>query len=62
MAKDDIYSEILLEEIRGQNKAVIEAVGQIQDTVKTLATQESLNALEVKVDTIQAAVTDTTKI
>jgi hypothetical protein len=59
MKNDDKYTGIILEEIRDQNRAVLEGVGQIQETVKTLATQESLNRLEQKVDTIQFALTDT---
>jgi cell division protein FtsL len=59
MSKDDVYTNVLLEQIRDQSKAVLEAVGQIQDKVKTLATQESLDRLETKADTIQAAVTAT---
>lgn len=61
MSKDDDYVAIMLEEIRDQNKAVLEAVGQIQDKVKTLATKDGLDNVEVKVDTIQAVLTDTNK-
>jgi hypothetical protein len=53
----DDYTGILLEEIRSQNQAVLEAVGQIQDTVKTLATQDSVDQVAATVATIQAAVT-----
>ena len=52
---------LYLEDIRDQNKAVLESVVQIQDTVKTLATKEGLSAIEAKVDTIQKAVADTNK-
>lgn len=62
MSQDDNYTNILLEEIHGQNKAVIEAVGQMQDKMKTLATQESLDELDTKVTTIQRAITDTNKV
>lgn len=55
------YTGIILEEIRDQNKAVIEAVGQVQDTMKTLATQENLDRVEAKVDAIQFALTETNK-
>ena len=61
MSQDDNYTNILLEEIHGQNKAVLEAVGQMQDKMKTLATQDSVDELDVKVSTIQRAVTDTNK-
>ncbi len=59
MGKEDDYVAVLLEDIRDQNKAVLESVVQIQDTVKTLATKEDLKAIETKVDTIQKAVADT---
>ena len=55
------YTGVILEEIRDQVKAVFEAVGQIQDTIKTLATQKNLDRVEKKVDTIQIALTDTNK-
>jgi len=61
MSKEDDYVAVLLEDIRDQNKAVLESVVQIQDTVKTLATKEGLSAIEAKVDTIQKAVADTNK-
>ena len=59
MSKDDNYNTVLLEEICNQNKFVIEAVRQLQDTVKTLANKEEL--VEVKADfkVIKAAVTYT---
>jgi hypothetical protein len=61
MTKDDDYTNVLLEQIRDQNKAVLEAVGQVQERVELLATKEDLRQLETKVDTIQAAVTYTNK-
>ena len=61
MGKEDDYIAVLLEDIRDQNKAVLESVVHIQYTVKTLATKEGLKAVEAKVDTIQKAVTDTNK-
>ncbi len=61
MSKEDDYVAVLLEDIRDQNKAVLESVVHIQDTVKTLATKEGLSAIEAKVDTIQKAVADTNK-
>jgi len=61
MSKEDDYVAVLLEDIRDQNKAVLESVVQIQDTVKTLAAKEDLKAIETKVDTIQKAVADTNK-
>jgi len=61
MSKEDDYVAVLLEDIRDQNKAVLESVVRIQDTVKTLAAKEDLKAIETKVDTIQKAVADTNK-
>lgn len=61
MSKEDDYIAVLLEDIRDQNKAVLESVVHTQDTVKTLATKEGLRAVEAKVDTIQKVITDTTK-
>ena len=49
MSNDTEYTNLILEEIRGQNKVVIEAVGQMQEKIETLATQESLDRLAVKV-------------
>lgn len=59
MSHDDNYTAVILEEIRNQNKAVLEAVGQMQDKMNTLATQESLDTLSGKVETIQKALIDT---
>ena len=59
MSKDDNYTNVLLEEIRGQNKLMVEAVGQLQDTVKTLATKEELAEVKADVKVIKAAVTYT---
>jgi hypothetical protein len=61
MSKDNDYIGVLLEDIRDQNKAVLEAVVHLKDKVNTLATQDSLNALSSKVTTIHTAVTDTNK-
>ncbi len=55
------YAGIVLEVIRDQNKTVLEAVGQMQAKMETLATQESLDRLETKVDTVKLAVTHTNK-
>ena len=61
MTKDDEYTNIILEEIRDQNKAVLEAVGQMQDKMDTLVTKEDLARIDTKVDTIATAVRDTNK-
>lgn len=62
MSDNDNYMGILLEEIRDQNKAVLEAVGDMQQDVRKIpAMQEQLDRVETKVDTIQAAVTATNR-
>ncbi|TAH33420.1 hypothetical protein EYC59_04800 [Candidatus Saccharibacteria bacterium] len=60
-APDDNYTAVLLEQIRDQNKAVLEAVGQIQDEMKNLATKDELQLVADDVRVIKAAVTDTNK-
>lgn len=55
------YTGIILEEIRDQYKVVIEAVGMMQDTMKTLATQDALNAVAADVKTIKSVLTETNK-
>ncbi len=59
MNKDNDYALILIEEVRDQNKAVLEAVGQLQNTVKSLATKDDLAQVETKVDTVVSAVKGT---
>jgi len=62
MSDNDNYMGVLLEEIRDQNKAVLEAVGDMQRHVQKIPVmQEQLERVETKVDTIQAAVTDTNR-
>jgi hypothetical protein len=54
-------TELMFEIIIDQNKVVLEAVGQLQETIKVLATQKSLDELKAEVHTIKLAVTDTNK-
>lgn len=61
MSNDDNYTGVLLEEIRDQNKAVLEAVGQIQDTMGTLATKDELQAVANDIKTIKKVLTETNK-
>ena len=61
MSNNSDYTGIVLEEIRDQNKAVIEAVGQMQDTMKTLATKVALQAVADDVKIIKSVLTDTNK-
>jgi hypothetical protein len=53
------YFGILLDDIRDQNKAIIEAVGQMQDDVRTLATQAGLQEVADDAAIVKAAVTTT---
>jgi len=59
MSSSDNYFGILLEDIRDQNKAILEAVGQMQDNVRTLATQAGLQEVADDVAIVKAAVTAT---
>jgi hypothetical protein len=56
---DDNYTGVLLEQIRDQNKAVLEAVGDIRAKVENLPTRDEFNELKRDVKTIKAAVTAT---
>jgi Protein of unknown function (DUF2730) len=56
---DDNYTGVLLEQIRDQNKAVLEAVGGIRAKVENLPTRDEFNELKRDVKTIKAAVTAT---
>ncbi len=56
---DDNYTDLLLEQIRDQNKAVLEAVGDMQKHVaKIPAIEERLDKLQDDITVIKAAVTD----
>ena len=55
------YTSIILEEIRDQFKVVIDTVVSLQETVKTLATQDSLNVVANDVKTIKLALIETNK-
>ena len=62
MASDDNYIGMLLEEIRDQNRAVLEAVGVMQQQVAKLPTiEEEIRELKADVKVIKAAVTDQSK-
>lgn len=58
---DDNYIGMLLEEIRDQNKAVLEAVGGIRQKVDNQPIRSEFNELRDDVKTIKAAVTDQSK-
>ena len=60
-SSDDNYVGLLLEQIRDQNKAVLEAVGDIQRKVADLPTRAEFNELKQDVKTIKAAVTETNR-
>ena len=55
----DNYTNVILEEIRDQNKAVLEAVGIMRQEMTTLAKQADLVDLRQDVQVIKAAVIDT---
>ncbi len=62
MSTDDTsYVSVLLEEIRDQNKAVLEAVGDIKQKVDTLPTRDECNEVKQDIKVIKAAVTDLSK-
>lgn len=61
MSNDTEYTNLILEEIRGQNKVVIEAVGQMQEKMETLATKEALQVVADDVAIIKHALKDTNK-
>lgn len=55
------YTGIILEEIRDQFKVVIEATSLMQETMKTLATKEALQAIADDVKIIKKALTNTNR-
>lgn len=56
---DDNYLGVLLEEIRDQNRAVLEAVGDMQKNVaKIPAIEQSVDELKQDMKVVKAAVTD----
>lgn len=60
MAKDDKYTDILLEEIRSQMGAVLEIVSSMQENVKHIPVmREDIADLKSDVAVIKAAVKDT---
>jgi hypothetical protein len=61
LSKDTRYLAMLLEQMSGQNKAILEAMGDIQYKVTGLPTREEFNELKQDVEIIKAAVTDTSR-
>ena len=58
-SSDDNYVGLLLEQIRDQNKAVLEAVGDMQHKVAVLpAMQQDIAELKQDMKVVKAAVTD----
>ncbi len=55
------YIGVLFEEIRGQNKAVLEAVGDIKQKVDTWPTRDEFEEVKQDIKVIKAAVTDLSK-
>ena len=58
MTKLNDYTDILLEEIRDQFRAISELVSQIQDNMKLLASSADLEEVKNDVKTIKKVVTD----
>lgn len=57
MSDDDNYTNVILEEIRDQNKAVLEAVGSMREELRQVPKHEEFDDLKQDVKTIKAAVT-----
>lgn len=58
---DNHHLGALLEDIRDQNRAVLEAVGQMQSDIKLLATKDELQVVADDVKVIKAVLTDTNR-
>ena len=58
MANDKDYAAVLLEQIVDQNKAVLEAVGDIQRKVANLPTRDEFDELRRDVKTTMSALRD----
>ena len=52
------HLSVLIEQVIDQNRAVLEAVGDIRAKVEDLPTRDEFNELKQDVKTIKAAVTD----
>lgn len=57
MTNPDAYTATLLEDIRDQNRAVLEAVGQMQDTMQYLVRTSELVEVKQDVKVIKKVVT-----
>lgn len=57
--KEERYTNLILEEMRGQFEAVIEIVGDSNERIKDLPTRDEFNRLQADVAAIKQAVTDT---
>lgn len=61
MAKDDNYTNVLLEEMNSKIQAVLESVSDSQRALQDVPKRDEFNELKAEVATIKAAVTDTNK-
>ncbi len=60
--KDKDYSDVLLEDIRDQNKAILQPSGDMHDTVKKVPEiAESVEKLEYDMSIVKLATTATTQ-
>lgn len=57
-AQEVRYVAVLLEEMRDQNRAVLEAVGDMQEKMSMLPTREEFNEVKDDIKIIKAAITD----
>ncbi|HVX24544.1 MAG TPA: hypothetical protein VG992_04360 [Candidatus Saccharimonadales bacterium] len=55
------YVAVMFEHINNNVKVVMEAVGMMQDKMETLATKDSVDALTMRVSTLEVAVRETNK-
>lgn len=62
MAKDDSYTNVLLEEMNSKMQAVLEIVSDNQRVLASQPTRDEFNELKAEVATIKVAVTDTNKV
>jgi len=61
MSENSNYIGLLLEEIRDQNKAILEAFARMRIKVSKLPTREEFTGLKQDVKTIKTAVTDVSR-
>ncbi len=58
MSKDDNYTNVILEEVRDQNKKILEMVSLMGEQMQKTAKQESIDEVKNDLKIVKAAVTD----